>query len=94
MASPIIREDAGEQALDDVDRFRPALVALAPAGPAGAHDVLVQVFAGAEPESKAIVAEEPQGGGALGDDRGMVAHGRAGHRRHQAHPPCGIGDGA
>ncbi len=60
MASPIIREGAGQQALDDVDRFRQTLVALAAAGPAGADDVLVQAFAGAEPESEPIVAEEPQ----------------------------------
>jgi hypothetical protein len=94
MASPIIREGASEQALDDVDRFRQALVALAAAGPAGTDDVFVEALAGAEPEREAIVAEQPQGGGALGHDRGMVAHGRAGHRRHQAHPPRRIGDRA
>jgi hypothetical protein len=49
-AVAVVRELAREQALDDVERFRQALVALAAAGPALADDVLVQPLAGAEPE--------------------------------------------
>ncbi|HEY1747394.1 MAG TPA: hypothetical protein VGG11_11620 [Xanthobacteraceae bacterium] len=41
----IVLELAGEQALDDVERFGEKLLALAAARPAGADDVLVQPLA-------------------------------------------------
>ena len=90
----IIGELARQEVLDDVDRFRQPLLALAPAGPAGADDVLVESLARTEPERETIVAEQRHRGGALRDHRGMVAHGRAGHRRHQADAPRRIGERA
>jgi hypothetical protein len=86
------RHRARQQPLDDVDRLRQALMALDPARPAEADDVLVQAFAGAEAEAEPIVAEQRHGCRPLGDDCRVVAHDRAGDGGHQADLPCRIGD--
>ena len=57
--SSVVRQSAGQQALDDVDRFRQALVTLASAGPACADDVFVQPLSGPEPEREPVVAQSP-----------------------------------
>ena len=46
-----------EQPANDVVGLGKALVPLADAGPALANDVLVQPFAGAEPEDKAVLTQ-------------------------------------
>jgi hypothetical protein len=91
VSSPIVLEFARQQTLDDVDRFRQALMTLPPAGPACADDMFVQALSRPEPEGKAVVAEQSHRGRALGDDRRMVAHDRTGHRRHQADALGGVG---
>jgi hypothetical protein len=57
---------------------------LADTGPTRADDMFVQAFPGPESEGEAVAGQQSHGGRALGDDRGMVAHDRTGHRRHQA----------
>ena len=92
--SPVVGEGACKQALNNVDGFRQALVTLAPPGPAGADDVLVQALSGPQSQREPVVAEQPQRGGALRDDGRMVAHGRTRDRRHQADPPRRLGQRA
>src|ERR1700730_4825600 len=89
--SSVVCQIACQQTLDDVDRFRETLLTLAPAWPTDADDVLVQAFSGTKPKSESVVAEQADRSSALSYDRGVVAHGRTGHRSHQAQPACRVG---
>lgn len=57
--SPVVGEGACKQALNNVDGFRQALVTLAPPGPAGADDVLVQALSGAQSELNRLLLSNP-----------------------------------
>jgi hypothetical protein len=60
VASPVVCQRSRKQALDGVDCFRQPLVTLAPAGPAGANDVLVQVLAGVQPQVNRLSLGKPK----------------------------------
>ena len=67
---------------------------LAETGPAFADDVLVEPFAGAEPENETVVAEHRHCRRGLRHDRRMVAHDRAGDGRHQPDMARGLNSGS
>ncbi|EGJ79152.1 putative oxidoreductase [Streptomyces sp. Tu6071] len=85
---------AVEQGADDADGLLQHLDADPRGRPAAPDDVLVEVLAGAEAETEAALRQELDGRGLLGDDRRVVAHGRAGHVRHERQALGGLRDGA
>jgi hypothetical protein len=85
---------AGEQGADDLDGLGELLVPDVRRLPALADDVLVEVLAGTEAEGEATLGQERHGGGLLGDDRRVVAHGRVGHVRHERDALGRLGGGA
>ena len=54
--------------------------------PGVAEDVLVERLAGADAEDEPALVQHRAGGGGLGDDRRVDAHGRAGDRRGHRQP--------
>lgn len=56
---PVVGEGACKQALNNVDGFRQALVTLAPPGPTGADDVLVQALSGPQSSVNRLLLSNP-----------------------------------
>jgi hypothetical protein len=83
---------ARPQSTHHLDRFLQHLQTLVRGGPAIAQHVLVQVLAGADTQLELAVQHDRRGGGSLGDDRRVDAHGgtrdRGGHGQRR-----GGGDG-
>src|SRR5690242_3870927 len=94
MFTAVVPQLAGEQALDDVDRLREALLPRADAWPTGADDVLVQALAGPKPQHETIVAEQRERGRSLSHDGRMIACRGTGDRGHQSDPLRRISDRA
>ena len=90
----VVGQGPVQQAADDVVGLGQPLVPLAETGPAFADDMLVEPFAGAEPENEAVAAQHRQCRGGLRDDRRMIAHDRAGDGRHQPDMAGRLGGGA
>ena len=58
--SSVVRQSAGQQPLDNIDRFCQALVTLAFARPTFADRVFVQALSRPEPEREPVVAEKSE----------------------------------
>ena len=74
---------AAEQLADDLDCLFEHLVADVGRWPRSADHVLVEVLAGAHTEGESAFREQLHRCRLLRDDRRVVAHGRAGHVRHE-----------
>ena len=77
-----------------LDSFAQHVLPLRDGRPALADDVLVEVLAAAQAQGEAPVGEDLQRRRLLRDDRGVIAHGRAGHVGVEVDVLGGLRDGA
>ena len=90
MVAAPINQSAAEQSTDDLGSLPQHVLPLRDSGPALADHVLVEVLAAAQAQGEPTVSEDLHGRRLLRDDRGVIAHGRAGHVGVEVDPLSGL----
>ena len=90
VVAPPVDQTATEQRADDLDGLPQHVLPLCDGRPTLADDMLVQVLAATQPQGESAVGEDLHGCCLLRDDRGVIAHGWAGHIGVEAYPFGGL----